>query len=232
MALARCATVILRNMHMDHVALDGFDRGYRILFFNVGMEGVVHGLHMRVVNVVQIIRQLCHGVQEVAFEAVERLNGKTHILLCCMVPRCPVEGQSIFPLLRGGTVTRKIPDFGMHRPRQNGRTQSRRTIQCPFGSLQCSFAFSLVLRQRVMPRTQHTYSRHAKAELGQMVCQSGIMVRRAFKQWQLNAIITCFFQCFENRHVFVRHMPRPQQQVKSILHLTSSNCYNSLANSN
>ena len=48
MTLARCSPVIFRNVKsLIDMALDCLDRRHRVLFFDIGMERIIHGLHMR-----------------------------------------------------------------------------------------------------------------------------------------------------------------------------------------
>ena len=58
-------------MHMDHVALDCFNRRHGILLFDVGMKRVIQRFNGGVINFIKIIGQLFHRVQKVYFKTID-----------------------------------------------------------------------------------------------------------------------------------------------------------------
>ena len=108
---ARRAAVVLRDVDVDHVALDGLDGGGQVLLLDVGMEGIEHALDRGVVDLVEIAGQLLHGVEEVAFEAVQRLEREADAVLAGIVAGGAVELDAALALLRGRSVAGEMAEL-------------------------------------------------------------------------------------------------------------------------
>ena len=47
--MARCATIVFRNMHLDQIGRSSRERRQRVFFFDVRMKGVINHLAARMV---------------------------------------------------------------------------------------------------------------------------------------------------------------------------------------
>ena len=76
-ATTRGAAVVFGDVNVIEFAGGeyGVDGGEGILFFDVGVEGVVHGAEVGVIDALHVGGGLIHGVEEVSFEAVEGFDG-------------------------------------------------------------------------------------------------------------------------------------------------------------
>ena len=72
--------VIFRNVHVRQLIGTVANCLDRILFFDVGVEGVVHHLQVRVVHLAAELRRIECAVREVTFEPVQIL--KTSFTSC------------------------------------------------------------------------------------------------------------------------------------------------------
>src|SRR5262249_22057692 len=64
------AAIILRYMDMNDVSRMFLVRADRIGFLDIGVKGVVHSLDVGMADLVDMGRQVRHGVEQVALEAI------------------------------------------------------------------------------------------------------------------------------------------------------------------
>ena len=77
---ARSAAIVFRDVDVVELARieNGLDAGDRVLFFDVRVKGVVHRAEVRVIHPLHVAGGLLHGVQEMAFKAVQSFDGTLH----------------------------------------------------------------------------------------------------------------------------------------------------------
>ena len=81
------------------------------LFFDVGMEGVIHGMEVWMIDLLHVGSCLLHRIEEVAFETVEVFDRQAHTGLLGDVGNHAVSFRGVFPFGVRWAITGKITEF-------------------------------------------------------------------------------------------------------------------------
>jgi hypothetical protein len=107
------AAVVLRDVHEHGPGRGGRDRRGDVLLLDVGVEGVVHHPHVRMVDRLHEGDGLVDAREEVVFEAVEVFGGDRHARLRGVRRHLPHRVDAPAKLVVGGALAGELADRGV-----------------------------------------------------------------------------------------------------------------------
>ena len=222
MAGARGAAVVFRNMDVVELASaeHRINAAHRVLLLDVRVEGVVHRPEVRVIHPLHIAGGLLHGVEQVAFKAVQRLNGKLDASLlaygrdCTMHSRCMVQFR----------LTRELAgELAQHLVVRTAERLYSGIVAAFNHSLQVIDCALAMCRHRadgvVLLIRQHGHSSALQAIVLQHLAHRGKVGRTAdVKDGNLNTVVASSLEFVEKVKVSVGDVTRPKEKIEADFH--------------
>ena len=118
-------TVVVADVNMRDLC-SILRKGLRqVYLFNVGVEGVEHGLEMGMVDPANVSGGSSHGRQEIAFEAVQKFDCQDDALALGLLGDRAVDLRGAFEFFLGRSSSGEYPQCLMERPAEDIRTENR-----------------------------------------------------------------------------------------------------------
>ena len=177
---------------MQHAQM-GADRGNGAglaLLLDMGMESIIHDAQGRVIDQSEIVAGLCHGVEEIGLEAVERLEAEIKPVAGGAVGQSVMGGGTMAPLLRRRARPGEMADRRMNRAAQAFGAQRDGAVEGPVEMGAPGRALAGIGADRVgQNRGNHRCRRPAQADPVELAAQPGIMVGSAAQHRHFNPVI-------------------------------------------
>ena len=204
---------------MDDVAAVPAEGADRVGLLDIGMEGIVHGLDGRMADFIDMGAEGVHGVDEIAFEPVERFKPDRHPAPGGVVADGALAGHRALLLDGGRPRAGEPPKGGMQRSGKRRGAQRSRALHRPFHIVDPSAAGRQIGGDQVHRRIAHRRNgRPFEADAVEQIAKPAVVVRRAGKHRDLDPVISGRLEVCEQPRMLPGHCRRPQEHAETDFH--------------
>ena len=196
------------------------DHPDRVLLLDVGVEGVVEEAVVRLVDPLHDRRGVGDGVEGVALEAVERLDGERDLRLGRILRRQLVNLDDVAPLVRRRRLAAEDAERLVEGPAEDFAARRLEAVDRPFEMGEAAGAGLRIGTGAVVLGVGDDADRvGAEPVIPQFAADAGVVLRRAAEKRQFDPVIAGRLDLAEHRKMLLGHLARPQHQIETQEHL-------------